>query len=281
MKGTPFEKNALTKVDLSLSSGQFTSIIGHTGSGKSTLVQHLNGLLKPTEGTITIGDWIIRPETKQKNLYSLREHVGMVFQFPEHQLFNETILQDVAYGPINFGKTKQEAEDIAKECLHKVGIPETLYDQSPFDISGGQMRRVAIAGVLALDPTLLILDEPTAGLDPHGQETIMHLFYEWFQETDERSIVLVTHQMEDAARYSDQILVMDRGQVVDQGSPEHIFSKGTELRKLGLSVPQSVQLLQAVRSECGGDMEIDAFTLEETVNRLLVYLKKRGVNDHV
>lgn len=276
MKNTPFEKNALNSVDVTIPSGQFTSIIGHTGSGKSTLVQHFNGLLLPSAGSLTIGGWTIRRDTKQKQLYSLRRQVGMVFQFPEHQLFHETILQDVAYGPINFGFSKEESEILARKCLANVGIDEQLFERSPFDVSGGQMRRVAIAGVLALDPQLLILDEPTAGLDPEGQETMMQLFYDWYEEKEERSIILVTHQMEDAARFSDEVLVMEAGDVIDRGSPKDIFAKKTELEEIGLAVPESVRLLTVLQTKADVPINTDAFSVEETVDRILSFLKQKG-----
>lgn len=276
MKNTPFEKNALNSVDVTIPSAQFTSIIGHTGSGKSTLVQHFNGLLLPSDGSLTIGGWTIRRDTKQKQLYSLRRQVGMVFQFPEHQLFHETILQDVAYGPMNFGSSKQESQIKARKCLANVGIDEQLFERSPFDVSGGQMRRVAIAGVLALDPQLLILDEPTAGLDPEGQETMMQLFYDWYEEKEERSIILVTHQMEDAARFSDEVLVMEAGDVVDRGSPKDIFAKKTELEEIGLAVPESVRLLTALQTKADVPIKTDAFSVEETVERILSFLKQKG-----
>lgn len=276
MKNTPFEKNALNRVDVTIPSGQFTSIIGHTGSGKSTLIQHLNGLLKPTEGSLTIGQWTIRHNTKQKQLYSLRSQVGMVFQFPEHQLFHETILEDVAYGPMNFGFSKEESESIARKCLLNVGIDKNLFERSPFDVSGGQMRRVAIAGVLALDPKLLILDEPTAGLDPEGQETMMQLFYDWYEEKEERSIILVTHQMEDAARFSDEVLVMEAGDMIDRGSPREIFSKKAKLEEIGLAVPESVRLLTLLQTESDVPLNTDAFSMEETIERILSFLRQKG-----
>ncbi|WP_280772157.1 energy-coupling factor transporter ATPase [Salipaludibacillus daqingensis] len=276
MKNTPFETNAIDKLDLMIPGEQFTSIIGHTGSGKSTLVQHFNGLLKPTDGSIKIGEWTVKSDTKQKLLYPLRRHVGMVFQFPEHQLFHETILADVAYGPMNFGFSKEEAEKVAKECLANVGIDDQLFDRSPFDVSGGQMRRVAIAGVLALDPELLILDEPTAGLDPEGQEMMMKLFHDWYEEREERSIILVTHQMEDAARYSDEVIVMDGGNVIDRGTPRQIFAKKAELEKIGLTVPESVQLLEALQAHSESELNTSAFTLEDTVESILSFLHKKG-----
>jgi energy-coupling factor transport system ATP-binding protein len=281
MKNTPFEKEALKGFSITIPEGRFTSVIGHTGSGKSTFIQHLNGLLKPSSGTVTVGDWTIRPDTKQKHLYELRRHASIVFQFPEHQLFHETVLSDVAYGPVNFGLSKLEAEKRAKEYLELAGIHPDMFDRSPFDLSGGQMRRVAIAGVLALNPKLLILDEPTAGLDPEGQVKMMELFYDWFQEKKERSIILVTHQMEDAARYSDEIVLMDKGTVKDQGRPHQIFSKAGELEAMGLSVPESVKLLSILREQSGEDISTAVFTLDETVDQVLGFLRKRGVSDRV
>lgn len=276
MKGTPFEKKALSDIHLKLEAGQFTSIIGQTGSGKSTFIQHINGLIKPSKGELKIGEWTINSETKQKQLFDLRRQVGMVFQFPEHQLFHETVLQDVAYGPINFGLLKAEAERKAAECLGLVGIENELFARSPFELSGGQMRRVAIAGVLAIDPLLLVLDEPTAGLDPQGQETMMQLFYEWYKEKEERSIILVTHKMEDAARFSDEIVVMNSGKVLEIGTPKQIFTQVEKLEGNGLSVPESVKLLSAIQSSSGVEVETSAFTKDTTVESILSFLKVKG-----
>ncbi|WP_373850081.1 energy-coupling factor ABC transporter ATP-binding protein, partial [Jeotgalibaca porci] len=220
--GTPFESRALYDVDLAIPEGSYTALIGHTGSGKSTVTQHLNALLKPTTGTVTIGDRVIDNKTNNKNLKFIRKKVGIVFQFPESQLFEETIAKDIAFGPMNFGVSEAEALELAKETLPLVGLDETFMDRSPFDLSGGQMRRVAIAGVLAMKPEVLILDEPTAGLDPAGRREIMTMFNKLHEEQG-ISIVLVTHQMDDVATYADHVIIMDKGTVVKMGPPAEIF----------------------------------------------------------
>lgn len=275
MKGSPFEKKAINDVSLTIPSGSYSAIIGHTGSGKSTFIQHMNGLLKPTVGEMTVGKWAVKPDTKQKALYDLRQHVGIVFQFPEHQLFAETVLDDVAYGPDNFGFTKNEAREKAMEALTLVGLDETFYDRSPFELSGGQMRRVAIAGVLATDPDILILDEPTAGLDPNGQKEMMELFHHWYKTKEERSVVLVTHHMEDAARYAETVFVMDKGSLVMEGSPTKVFSKKDELTRLGLSVPQTVSLLSRLKEKAKAEqMDIAKFDLKATVDEICLFMRK-------
>lgn len=274
MKETPFEKKALNNISLSIKQNRFIAIIGHTGSGKSTFIQLLNGLLKPTEGELVVDDWKITNQSKQKELYFLRKKVGMVFQYPEHQLFHETVLQDVAYGPLNFNIPKADAIKKAKEMLQLVGIGEELYDRSPFDLSGGQMRRVAIAGVLALEPKLLVLDEPTAGLDPSGQEEMLGLFYEWYKREKDRSVVLVTHQMEDAAKYADDILVLAAGELVAQDSPAQVFKKSEQLKEIGLGLPATVQLLQSLKEKSGQPIETTKFTIEDTVDEVLSFLRK-------
>ena len=206
-KGTPFEKRALYDVNLNIQSGTYQAIIGHTGSGKSTILQHFNGLLKPTTGEVHIGDRVIVAGKKIKELKPIRQKVGIVFQFPEHQLFEETVLKDIMFGPMNFGVSEQEAERRARELIQLVGLPDAVLEKSPFDLSGGQMRRVAIAGVLAMEPEVIVLDEPTAGLDPRGQKEIMDMFYTLHKERG-LTTILVTHSMEDAARYADEIAIM-------------------------------------------------------------------------
>ncbi|UTR16745.1 energy-coupling factor transporter ATPase [Salipaludibacillus sp. LMS25] len=274
MGGTPFEKKALHDMNVTIPEGHFTSLLGHTGSGKSTFVQHLNGLLKPTSGNVSIGDWTIQAHTKQKGLFELRKQVGMVFQFPEHQLFHETVLLDTAYGPENYGLSKADAKEKAAHYLRMCGIRDDLFDRSPFDLSGGQMRRVAIAGVLAIEPQLLILDEPAAGLDPEAHQMMMQLFYDWFKAEEKRSIILVTHHMEDAALYSDDIIVMDKGHVYMKGTPAEVFSKTDELEAFDLSVPESVKLLSLLNAKDEEEIDTQAFTLDDTVSRLLTYLGK-------
>ncbi|UTR12539.1 energy-coupling factor transporter ATPase [Evansella sp. LMS18] len=274
MPGTPFEKAAISNINVTLPPHTFTSVIGRTGSGKSTFVQLINGLLKPVEGSLTVGDFTITKHTKQRELYELRRKAGMVFQYPEHQLFEETILRDVAFGPENYGKTAAEAEKTAREQLAVTGLGENLFERSPFELSGGQMRRAAIAGVLALEPQVLILDEPTAGLDPQGQEDIMNMFNEWYQSDKQRSVILVTHNMEDAAAYSDQILVMDSGRLQFYGTPADVFSREDELKKLGLGVPESMRFLSKLGVKSGREITIEKFRLQDTVNEIVSFLGK-------
>ncbi len=250
--GTPFESRALYDVNLAIPEGSYTALIGHTGSGKSTVTQHLNALLKPTTGTVTIGDRVIDNKTNNKNLKFIRKKVGIVFQFPESQLFEETIAKDIAFGPMNFGVSEAEALELAKETLPLVGLDETFMDRSPFDLSGGQMRRVAIAGVLAMKPEVLILDEPTAGLDPAGRREIMTMFNKLHEEQG-ISIVLVTHQMDDVATYADHVIIMDKGTVVKMGSPAEIFLDAEFLQEKQLGLPASLEFLQKFSQQTGID----------------------------
>lgn len=238
---SPFEHLAISDVSIDIPSGTYLAIIGHTGSGKSTVLQHLNALLKPTKGSVLIGSREIKAGRKDKNLKSIRENVGIVFQFPEHQLFEETVEKDIMFGPMNFGVSESDAKARAKEALQLVGLPEDILEKSPFDLSGGQMRRVAIAGVLAMEPDVLVLDEPTAGLDPRGRKEIMDLFYTLHKKRN-LSTVLVTHSMEDAAKYADEIVVMHQGKVFTKGTPEQIFSDPVALIELGLDVPEVIGL---------------------------------------
>lgn len=209
-KNTPFEHKALENISFHIPKRSFVAIIGHTGSGKSTLIQHLNGLLIPTEGKVTIGEYELTKEKKPENMKALRSKVGIVFQYPEHQLFEETVEKDIAFGPKNFGLDDATIEKRIKEVLPKVGLSEELLSRSPFDLSGGQMRRVAIAGVLASKPSVYVLDEPTAGLDPRGQKEIMDMFYELHHE-EKATTILVTHNMEDALKYADYIIILNKG----------------------------------------------------------------------
>lgn len=238
---SPFERLAISDVSIDVPSGTYLAVIGHTGSGKSTVLQHLNALLKPTKGSVLIGSREIKAGRKEKNLKGVREKVGIVFQFPEHQLFEETVEKDIMFGPMNFGVTEKEAKARAKAAINLVGLPEEILEKSPFDLSGGQMRRVAIAGVLAMEPEVIVLDEPTAGLDPRGRKEIMDLFYSLHKKRN-LSTVLVTHSMEDAARYADDIVVMHQGKVFTKGTPEQIFSNPKALLELGLDVPEVVGL---------------------------------------
>lgn len=259
---TPFERLAIKNINLSLPSGRFVAIIGHTGSGKSTLLQHLNALLQPTKGRVTLGDHIINSEKKEKNLRKVRQKVGIVFQFPEHQLFEETVEKDICFGPMNFGVSKDEAKKRAKELVHQVGLPEEVLEKSPFDLSGGQMRRVAIAGVLAMEPEVLVLDEPTAGLDPRGRKEIMEMFYRLHKEKN-LSTILVTHSMEDAAIYADEIIIMHQGEIKRKGAPREIFSDPKELLTLGLNVPDVVNFQYLLEEKMNRKLGKTCLTIEE------------------
>ncbi|PWF99953.1 energy-coupling factor ABC transporter ATP-binding protein [Levilactobacillus bambusae] len=238
--GTPMSFSALKNIDLTVPDGDYLAVIGHTGSGKSTLVQHMNALLKPTSGSVTIGEREITSQTNNKDLKPLRKEVGMVFQFPEHQLFEETVKKDIMFGPMNFGKNEVEADQLADQMIDIVGLPENTADRSPFELSGGQMRRVAIAGVLAMQPRVLILDEPTAGLDPQGRTEMMAMFNRLHQEQG-LTIILVTHQMEDVANYAKHVLVMDHGEAAKYGTAEEVFTDVEWLRANNLDLPIATQ----------------------------------------
>lgn len=243
--GTPFATSALHDVNLHIPENAFTAVIGHTGSGKSTMVQMLDGLTQPTTGQVTVGNQVITAETKKKALNEMREHIGMVFQFPEAQLFEQTVLQDVMFGPMNYGMTEDEARIAAKEALRTVGMAERFDDRTPFDLSGGQMRRVAIAGILAMKPDLLILDEPTAGLDPAGQTELMALFGR-LQKERNLTIVLITHQMEFVAEYASHVIVFEGGTVLKEGPTAEIFADSAWLKAHQLDVPAAQQFADAL-----------------------------------
>ena len=264
---TPFERLALYDVNASIKEGSYVAVIGHTGSGKSTVLQHLTGLLKPTKGSIALGDTVLQANKKQKELKSLRKKVGIVFQFPEHQLFEETILKDICFGPMNFGVPKEKAEAKAKEMLKLVGLPESLLSRSPFELSGGQMRRVAIAGVLAMEPEVLVLDEPTAGLDPRGRKEIMDMFYELHQKAN-LTTILVTHSMEDAAHYADQMIVMHKGTVKATGTPRELFANRTDMSSFGLDLPETIKFQQAVEEKLGMTFPRPLLTMDEMAEAL-------------
>lgn len=237
--GTPFEQRALFDIDLDIHDGSYTALIGHTGSGKSTLLQHLNALVKPTSGEVWIGERQILPETDNKNLKPIRKKVGIVFQFPESQLFEETVLKDVAFGPQNFGVSQEDAFVVAKKALQQVGLDERFLERSPFDLSGGQMRRVAIAGVLAMEPEVLVLDEPTAGLDPQGRKEMMDMFFDLHQKHG-LTIVLVTHLMDDVADFADYVVVLEKGTIVKKGTPQTVFSDSQWLKERQLDLPTAM-----------------------------------------
>jgi energy-coupling factor transport system ATP-binding protein len=247
---TPFESLAIQDISIDIPAGTYMAIIGHTGSGKSTVLQHLNALLQPTEGMVMIGERQIKAKQKNKHLKQIRQKVGIVFQFPEHQLFEETVEKDIMFGPMNFGVSESEARKRARTALTQVGLQEEILKRSPFDLSGGQMRRVAIAGVLAMEPGVIVLDEPTAGLDPRGRKEIMDMFYSLHKERN-LSTILVTHSMEDAARYADQIVILQNGRVVKKGTPEEIFSAPKELIQMGLDVPEAVRFQLKLEEKMG------------------------------
>lgn len=259
---TPFERLAIKDVSIDIPTGTYMALIGHTGSGKSTVLQHLNALLMPTEGMVVIGQHVVKAKEKNKNLRDIRKRVGIVFQFPEHQLFEETVEKDIIFGPMNFGISEVEAKKRARLALRQVGLSEEILEKSPFDLSGGQMRRVAIAGVLAMDPDCLVLDEPTAGLDPRGRKEIMDMFYTLHKERN-LSTILVTHSMEDAAKYADQIVIMQEGRVVKQGTPVEIFSTVADLVDMGLDVPEVVRFQRNLEEKLGIDLGKTYLTIEE------------------
>ena len=272
--GTPFEHLALQDINLAIREGVFTAVIGHTGSGKSTLLQHLNALLQPTKGRVLLGDRIIEAGKKEKNLRQVRQKVGIVFQFPEHQLFDETVEKDICFGPMNYGVPEREAKARARQLVHDVGLPEEVLVKSPFDLSGGQMRRAAIAGVLAMQPDVLVLDEPTAGLDPRGRKEIMDMFYRLHKDKG-LSTVLVTHSMEDAARYADDIVIMHKGRIRKTGKPREIFSDPEKLIELGLNVPEAVKLQYRLEQRLGARLDRTCLTIEELAASIAA-LKERG-----
>lgn len=259
-EGTPFASAALSDVSLSIEDGSYTAIIGHTGSGKSTILQLLNGLLVPTEGSVRVFDTLITSTSVNKQIRQIRKQVGLVFQFAENQIFEETVLKDVAFGPQNFGVSVEEAEAIAREKLALVGIDESLFERSPFELSGGQMRRVAIAGILAMEPSILVLDEPTAGLDPIGRKELMDLFKKLHQ--DGITIVLVTHLMDDVAEFADQVYVMEKGKLVKGGKPSLVFQNVEFMEKIQLGVPKITRFAQRLVDR-GISFEQLPITIEE------------------
>ena len=235
-EGTPLASTALSDVSLTIEDGSYTALIGHTGSGKSTILQLLNGLLVPSQGSVRVFDTLITSTSKNKDIRQIRKQVGLVFQFAENQIFEETVLKDVAFGPQNFGVSEEDAEQIAREKLALVGIDESLFNRSPFELSGGQMRRVAIAGILAMEPAVLVLDEPTAGLDPLGRKELMNLFKKLHQSG--MTIVLVTHLMDDVAEYANQVYVMEKGHLVKGGKPSDVFQDVIFMEEVQLGVPK-------------------------------------------
>jgi len=270
---TPFERLALHDMNIDIPAGNYTAIIGHTGSGKSTLLQHLNGLLRPTKGEVQIGDRTITAGKKEKNLKAIRKKVGIVFQFPEHQLFEETVEKDICFGPMNFGVSEEEAKVLARQALQLVGLSENILQKSPFDLSGGQMRRVAIAGVLAMEPEVIVLDEPTAGLDPRGRKEIMDMFAHLHKER-QLTTILVTHSMEDAAQYADEIIIMHKGTVYKKGTPLDIFSQPEQLIELGLDVPETVRFQLLLQKEAGVRFDQPCLSINSLAKEVAEVIKR-------
>lgn len=268
-QGTSYEMHALKNVNLEILDGQFVGLIGHTGSGKSTLTQHLNGLVKATSGHIYYNGEDIYDE--KFSMKKLRSKVGLVFQYPEHQLFETEVLADVCFGPKNLGFTKEEAEEKAKAALRMVGMGEEYDKSSPFELSGGQKRRVAIAGVLAMDPEVLILDEPTAGLDPRGRDEVLDQVSA-LQRSRGITVILVSHSMEDVAKYVDRLIVMNQGEVRFDGRPVEVFHHYKELEEIGLAAPQTTYLMQELKKQ-GADVNTDATTVEEAADAIEAWLK--------
>lgn len=267
---TPLEHKALSDINLSIKDNTITAVVGHTGSGKSTLLQLFDGLLKPTMGKIVVDDFELTHSTKNKGLKPLRKDVGIVFQLPENQLFAETVLQDVMFGPKNFGYSEEQAEQQAKKWLKKVGISEELFSRSPFDLSGGQMRRVAIAGVLAYEPKMLCLDEPAAGLDPAGKEEILNIFKAYHAEG--HGVILISHDMNDVANFAEEVIVMDDGKVLKHDKVKNIFSDPTWLKKHHLDEPETASFAFELR-EKGINLETFPLTVSELAEEIVKKVK--------
>ena len=275
MAGGPLERTAIKDVSLTIRDGEFVGLIGHTGSGKSTLIMHLNGLIKPTSGEIRVDGLDLMD--KNTSLRDVRKKVGLVFQYPEYQLFEETILRDVMFGPKNLGLSDEEAEQRARHALRQVGLTdESMYEKSPFELSGGQKRRVAIAGVLAMKPTTLILDEPTAGLDPRGREEILSLVKRYHEE-EKVTLIMVSHSMTDVSRLCSRILVMNHSKLVMDGTPDEVFMDEDALLEAGLAMPPCAELAERLRG-AGFDIPADAYRPEELKRAILENLGRSGKN---
>lgn len=269
-EGSPFERSALVDINIEINDGEFIGLIGHTGSGKSTLIQHLNALLVPTTGKVLLnGVNIYKDKTKLK---SIRQRVGLVFQYPEHQLFEMTVYKDVAYGPGNLGLPKEEIDKRVRSALETVGLSEDTFDKSPFELSGGQRRRAAIAGVLAMEPEVLILDEPTAGLDPKGRDEILEAI-KLMHENRKIIVILVSHSMEDVAKIADRIIVLNDGRVALIGTPRDVFAKVDELEKIGLAAPQISYVFSQLVNK-GYNVRKDIYTVAEATEELYKFLKQ-------
>lgn len=269
--GTPFEKVAIDDINIEIPHGQFVGLIGHTGSGKSTFIQHLNALLKPTSGTVTVdGEDINADKISAKNV---RHKVGLVFQYPEYQLFEETVYADIAFGPKNMGLSETEIDERVREAAHFVGVTDEQFEKSPLELSGGQKRRVAIAGVIAMRPGVLILDEPTAGLDPAGCEQILRNICDYHTQTGS-TVIIVSHSMDDVARLADRLVVFNHGAIRFDGTPEEVFSQPEELRSIGLAVPAATELAMELK-KLGLKLPNSIYTNEQ-LEKALVALKRRG-----
>ncbi len=268
--GTPFSKTALQKVSVSVKQGEFLGVIGHTGSGKSTLIQLLNGLLKPTSGKVLLDGKDIWEDPKR--IRSVRFRVGMVFQYPEYQLFEETVLKDIMFGPKNMGLSDEQARERAMEAARFTGLREELLEKSPFELSGGEKRRAAIAGVIAMDPEVLILDEPTAGLDPRGRDVLLSQITQYHKER-QNTVLLVSHSMEDIGRTADRLLVMNGGRAAMLDNTRAVFSRGEELEEMGLRVPQITKIMQELEKQ-GYPVDPSTLTVDEAIRQLLPFFKR-------
>ena len=271
-EGMPFSKVALEDINIEIPTGEFVGIIGHTGSGKSTLIQMFNGLLKPTQGEVLVNGQNIHGENINKK--EIRQKVGLVFQYPEYQLFEMTVKEDVAFGPKNLGLSAEEVAERVKYALDAVGLDESYYEKSPFELSGGQKRRVAIAGGLAMKPETLILDEPTAGLDPKGRNELFEQLQKMHRELG-LTIILISHSMEDVARYVEKLFVLYKGKIAYQGTPREVFAHGKSLEDIGLAMPQIRYIMEALK-EKGMPVTEDVLTVEEAAEILIKHLRKRG-----
>lgn len=269
---TPFEKRALNNINLEINEGDFIGLIGHTGSGKSTLVQHLNGLMKPTSGSIIVDG--VNIVEKGASLREVRQKVGLVFQYPEHQLFEESIYKDIAFGPKNLGLKDEEIDIRVRNAMESVGLDfESLKDRSPFELSGGQKRRVAIAGVIAMKPKVLVLDEPTAGLDPNGRDEVLNEIRDLY-EKEGITIILVSHSMEDVARLVNRILVMDKGNIVMDDATREVFKRAPELEEIGLGIPQITSFMRNFKAK-GNNVRDDILTVEEAKIEIMNFLRRK------
>ncbi|OYS19616.1 energy-coupling factor transporter ATPase [Lactobacillus taiwanensis] len=273
--GTPFQTQGLSNISFEIKDGSFVAIAGHTGSGKSTLMQHFDGLLLPSKGSITIANQTITVDTPNKVLKEIRKKVGLVFQFPENQLFEETVLKDVMFGPLNFGFSEEKAKEQAMRWIEKVGLPEETMSKSPFELSGGQMRRVAIAGVMAYEPDILCLDEPAAGLDPEGQKQIFDIFKNYQQLG--HTVVLISHNMDDISKYADDMLVLEQGQMIKHASPKEVFSDADWVKKHYLDEPAPSKLARSLQ-KVGFHFSSMPLTVESLVEEISKELRAKGGN---